>query len=241
VQIERAKVLLTGANRGSGRALARALRDAGAEKIYLGARRPETLAPLLAIDDSRFVPVRLDITDQSLVDGVAAQAADVNLLINNAGVITFGNALDVPLATIEETFRTTFFGALRMVRAFAPVIERNGGGAVVNVLTLLALASVPSLSAYNASKAAAWSMTQSLRAALVDKGIAVHAVFPSAVDTEMNRGVEILKATPDEVAAAIVTGIGDGREDIFPDPISSKLYAAWTQDHKKLEKRFSRM
>src|SRR5689334_20872783 len=105
MQIDRARILLTGANRGIGRALALALRDAGAAKIYLGARRPETLAPLLAIDDRCFAPVRLDITDQGLVDGVAAQAADVSLLINNAGIITFGNALDVPFAAIEDTIR----------------------------------------------------------------------------------------------------------------------------------------
>jgi short-subunit dehydrogenase len=241
MQIERATVLLTGANRGIGRALALALRGAGVGKIYLGARRPAALEPLIALDPKRFVPVEIDITDQPHVEELANKASDVDMLINNAGVIAFGSILDVPLTAIEHTFRTNFYGSLLMARTFTPVIEKNGGGAIVNVLSLLALASMPSVAAYSAAKAAAWSMTQSLRAALSGKGIAVHAVFPSTVDTDMVRGVDIAKATPTEVAAAIVAGIAEGREDIFPDPISAKLYAAWTQDHKKLERRFARM
>jgi NAD(P)-dependent dehydrogenase (short-subunit alcohol dehydrogenase family) len=241
MQIERATVLLTGANRGIGRSLALALRDAGAEKIYVGARRPAALEPLIALDPKRFVPVEIDVTDQSLVEALAAKARDVNVLINNAGVIAFGSILDVPLATIEDTFRTNVYGSLLMARAFVPVIEKNGGGAIVNILSLLALASMPSVAAYSASKTAAWSMTQSLRAAVSSKGIAVHAVFPSSVDTDMVRGVDIAKATPTEVAAAVVAGVAEGREDIFPDAISAKLYAAWTQDHKKLERRFAGM
>jgi short-subunit dehydrogenase len=187
------------------------------------------------------VPVTVDITDRTAIVALAAQASDVNLLINNAGVVTFGGILDVPDDTLEATFRTNFYGSLAMARAFVPVIERRGGGAIVNVLTMLALASMPSMSAYNASKAAAWSATQSLRAALRDRGIAVHAVFPSAVDTEMLASVDTIKVSPQEVATGIVAGIADGREDIFPDAMSVKSYAAWLKDHKQMERRFARL
>jgi short-subunit dehydrogenase len=128
-----------------------------------------------------------------------------------------------------------------MSRAFAPVIKQNGGGAIVNVLTLVALASMPGLAVYNASKAAAWSMTQSLRASLAGEKIEVYGVFPGAIDTDMLKGVEMPKTSPADVAKAIVAGLSEGREDIFPDPMSQQLYTAWRQDHKAVEKQFATM
>lgn len=239
MRIDNATALVTGANRGIGLALTRALLSAGAPKIYVAARRIETLREVLAQDRARLVPLQLDVTEADAVAALPQQAPDVTLLVNNAGMVSFGSIVDVPLETIDAVFKTNFLGSLLMSRAFAPVLERNGGGAIVNVLTLLALASMPSLAAYNASKAAAWSATQSLRAALSGKGISVHAVFPSAVDTQMLSGVQTPKASPEQVAAAIVAGIAEDREDIFPDPTSAKVYAAWSADHKKIEKRFA--
>jgi short-subunit dehydrogenase len=128
-----------------------------------------------------------------------------------------------------------------MTRAFVPILERNGGGAIVNLLTLVALASMPGLSTYNASKAAAWSMTQSLRASVSDKNIAVYGVFPGAVDTDMLAGVDMAKTSPVEIAKALLQGIESDREDIFPDPMSTQIYAAWQQDHKAVEKQFATM
>ncbi len=163
------------------------------------------------------------------------------MLINNAGVLDFGAVLETPRTAFERNFGTNFYGLLAMTRAFAPAIERNGGGAVVNILTLVALASMPGLGVYNASKAAAWSLTQSLRAGLAGKGIAVHGVFPGAVDTDMLAGVEMTKTSPADVARAVVEGVGRGVEDIFPDPMSSALYDAWRRDHKAVEKQFAAM
>jgi NAD(P)-dependent dehydrogenase (short-subunit alcohol dehydrogenase family) len=233
--------LVTGANRGIGRALVGALLDAGAVKVYATARDRLSLAALTALDPARVIPLQVDITDRNSVTQASEQATDVNLLINNAGILSFGNILETPLEAIYQQFDVNFYGTLNMTRAFVPILERNGGGAIVNLLTLVALASMPGLSTYNASKAAAWSMTQSLRASVSDKNIAVYGVFPGAVDTDMLAGVDMAKTSPVEIAKALLQGIESDREDIFPDPMSTQIYAAWQQDHKAVEKQFATM
>jgi short-subunit dehydrogenase len=185
------------------------------------------------------VAILADVTDREAIAALAKSAGDVTLLINNAGILSFGSILDTPLDAVEAQFGTNFYGPLNVSRAFAPLIERNGGGAIVNILTIVALASMPGLAGYNASKAAAWSMTQSLRGSLAGKGITVHAVFPGPVDTDMAVGVDIPKTGAAEVAQAIVRGIEAGAEDIFPDAMSADVYAAWRSDHKAIEKRFA--
>jgi short-subunit dehydrogenase len=165
----------------------------------------------------------------------------VTLLINNAGVLDFGSVLDAPLLAFERNFGTNFYGVLATSRVFAPVIEKNGGGAIVNLLTLVALASMPGLGVYNASKAAAWSLTQSMRAGLAGRGIAVHGVFPGAVDTDMLASVQMAKTSPDAVAQAVIQGVSQSVEDIFPDPMSASVYEAWRKDHKAVEKQFAAM
>ena len=241
MQIKNSTAFVTGANRGIGRALVEALLDAGAGKVYAAARRLDSLDAVTSIDSKRIIPLQADVTDRARIAALPMEAPDVNLLINNAGVLDFGGILDAPLDTVVREFETNFYGKLVLARAFAPVIEKNGGGAIVNMLTLVALASMPGLGVYNASKAAAWSMTQSLRANLAGKGIAVHGVFPGAVDTDMIAAVEMPKTSAADVARAIVAGIDAGEEDIFPDPMSSQMYAAWKSDHKAVEKQFAAM
>jgi NAD(P)-dependent dehydrogenase (short-subunit alcohol dehydrogenase family) len=241
MQIRSATALVTGANRGIGRALVAALLQAGARAVYAASRDPRNLEATLALDRKRVQPVPLDVTDRDQVAALPARLRDVTVLVNNAGILHFGGILDVPLDAMAAQLDTNFYGKLLMARAFAPVIERNGGGAIVNMLTLVALASMPGLAVYNASKAAAWSMTQSLRASLAERGVAVHAVFPGAVDTDMLAGVEMPKTSPEDVAAAIVAGVAAGEEDIFPDPMSAQVYAAWKQDHKAVERQFASM
>ena len=231
--------LVTGANRGIGRALVQSLLDAGVQKVYATARSSNTLAQLPI--DPRIVPLQLDVTDEAAVAGLTSTARDVTLLINNAGVLDFGSVLDAPMAAFERNFATNFFGLLRMSRALSPAIERNGGGGIVNVLTLVALASMPGLGVYNASKAAAWSLTQSLRADLSARNVEVYAVFPGAVDTDMLADVDMPKTSPADVAAAVVRGLVAGCEDIFPDAMSSGLYEQWKLDHKAVEKQFATM
>ncbi len=241
MKIHQSTALVTGANRGLGRAFVAALLQAGVRRVYATARDEAGLAEVLALDKARVLPLQLDVLDAAQIAAAARSAPDVNLLINNAGVLEFGSILEVERSKVAHQFDANFYGPLDMARAFAPVIERQGGGAVVNVLTLVALASMPGLATYNASKAAAWSMTQSLRAELARRGIAVHGVFPGAVDTDMLAGVEMPKSAPAEVAAAVIAGIEADCEDIFPDPMSTQLYAAWKQDHKAVEKQFAAM
>ena len=241
MEIKKAVALVTGANRGIGHELVHALLDAGAKKVYAAARNINSLAATLALDPKRVIAVQVDLTDRQRVAALPKDASDVNLLVNNAGVLDFGGILDVPLDAVTRNFETNFYGKLLMARAFAPVIERNGGGAIVNILSLVSLVSAPGLAAYNASKAAAWSMTLSLRANLAAKGIAVHGVFPAGVDTDMLAGVDVPKASPVDVARAVISGLAENREDIFPDAMSTQVYAAWRQDHKAVEKQFAAM
>lgn len=231
--------LVTGGNRGIGRALVHALLTAGVKKIYATARNSDKVSQLPS--DPRVVPLQVEVSDPNSVTALAAAAPDVTLLINNAGVLDFGPVLDAPLAAFERNFATNFYGVLYMSRAFAPVIERNSGGAIVNVLTLVALASMPGLGVYNASKAAAWSLTQSLRANLASRNIEVYGVFPGAVDTDMLAGVEMPKTSPADIAEAVVRGLIESSEDIFPDSMSAGLYVAWKADHKAVERQFGTM
>lgn len=241
MEIKKVVAVVTGANRGIGRELVRALLDAGAKKVYATARDIKSLAATLALDPKRVVALQLDVTNHQRVAALPNEAGDANLLINNAGVLDFGGILDVPLDAVKRNVETNFYGKLLMARAFAPVIERNGGGAIVNMLSLVSLVSAPGLSGYNASKAAAWSMTLSLRASLAAKGVTVHGVFPAGVDTDMLAGVDVPKASPVEVAKAVVAGLASNQEDIFPDAMSTQVYAAWKQDHKAVEKQFAAM
>lgn len=241
MEIANTTALVTGANRGIGRAIVAALLAAGAARVHAAARDPASLAATVALNPARVVPLRLDVTDAAQLASLPSRAPDVRLLINNAGVLDFGSALDAPIAALERNMAVNFYGTLNASRAMAPVLAGHGGGAIVNIITLVALASMPGLAVYNASKAALWSITQSLRASLAAQRVAVHGVFPGAVDTDMLAGVEMAKTSPEDVAAAIVAGVAAGEEDIFPDPMSTALYAAWRADHKAVERQFGAM
>lgn len=231
--------LVTGASRGIGKALVQELLARGAKKVYaLG--KSEAILKAYA-GDNRVVALRCDVADMASVEKAAAKANDVSLVFSNAGVLDFGNILDVSQDTLERNFATNFYGQLNIARSFAPIIERNGGGHITNVLTVVALVSMPALSAYNASKAAALSLTQSLRGDLAKKNIAVHAVFPGPVDTEMAAAITLPKTAPVDVAKAILDGIAADEEDIFPDPMAKQVFAGWRADPKALEKQFASM
>jgi NAD(P)-dependent dehydrogenase (short-subunit alcohol dehydrogenase family) len=164
----------------------------------------------------------------------------VSILFNNAGVLNFGSVLDAPPTAFNQHFDVNFYGVLNTTRAFAPTLTKHHG-AVVNILTLVALASMPGLGVYNASKAAAWSLTQSFRADFAKRHVKVFSVFPGAVDTDMLKGVEMPKAVPADVASAVLKGVEADEEDIFPDPMSRQLYALWAADHKAIERQFATM
>ena len=240
MKIKNTVALVTGANRGIGAALVQALLECGASKVYAAARQEADLPTLGVRDERRIVPVHLDVTNASHVARVARQATDVTVLFNNAGVLSFGSVLDAPSTAFLQNFDVNFYGLLHTTRAFAPTLTKHHG-AVVNVLTLVALASMPGLGVYNASKAAAWSLTQSLRADFAKRQVRVFSVFPGAVDTDMLKGVEMPKAAPLDVASAVLRGIEADEEDILPDPMSRELYAQWMTDHKAIERQFATM
>lgn len=240
MKIANTVALVTGANRGIGAALVQALLERGASKVYAAARREGDLGTLASKTDRRIVPVHLDVTNAAHLARVAGQAGDLQMLFNNAGVLNFGSVLDAPATAFSENFDVNFFGLLHTTRAFAPALTKHQG-AVVNILTLVALASMPSLGVYNASKAAAWSLTQSLRGDFAKRGVKVFGVFPGAVDTDMLKDVEMPKTAPADVASEVLMGVEADQEDIFPDPMAKTLYAQWTTDHKAIEHQFAAM
>jgi len=231
---------VTGANRGIGRALVESLLAQGASRVYAAARHLADLEPVVALDPRRVVPLQLDVTNASDLAAAAGKASDVTLLINNAGALDFGSVLEAPPEAFTRDFEVNFYGPLNATRAFAPSLVR-GQGAVVNVLTVVALASMPGIGVYNASKAAAWSLTQSLRGDLGKRGVKVFSVFPGPVDTDMARGLQMQKASPRSVADEVLAGVEAGVEDIFPDPTSKQVYGAWAADHKAVERQFATM
>lgn len=244
MNIKSSIVLVTGSNRGLGRALVRAALEAGAARVYAGARQPEKLDALVAEARDRVIPLALDITDPASLAAAAARAADVTLLINNAGVLAASGVVASSADAVATEFATNFFGTLAATKAFLPALERagaSGGAAVVNVLSIVSLANMPGLGAYSAAKAAAFSMTQALRADVAKKNIRVHAVLPGAIDTDMVRSLEMPKTSPELVARGILEGVEQGLEEILPDPMSRDLFAIWKRDPKELERQLASM
>lgn len=224
---------VTGANRGLGRALVEVLLARGARRVYAASREG---APH---SDSRVVAVRLDVTDPAQALEAAAAAPDVDLLINNAGVQASMSVLQSDPAALRRDLDVNYHGVINVVRAFVPVLEKSRRPAIANVLSMLALASMPVIGGYAASKAAAWSLTQSLRGELRAKGIRVHAVFPGPIDTDMSRHFEIPKTPPDVVARGAIDGIEAGHDDIAADPMSADVLAAFRRDPREIERRFA--
>lgn len=224
--------LVTGANRGLGAALVAELLRRGVPRVYAAARQPEPN------DDSRVVPLRLDITDNAQIGAAASVATDVRLLVNNAGTAEFADPFAAERAAVAREMSVNHTGTFDVIRGFAPVIEAAGGGAVVNVLTLLSFTSMPAMAGYSASKAAAHSMTQAIRPGLAVRGITVHGVYPGAIDTDMLAGIDMPKTPPHEVAAAIVDGVLAGDAEIYPDPMSRRMGELRDQDRQAFEQAF---
>ena len=225
--------------RGLGRAFVEAYLQHGAKRVYATARRKEDLAAIVALDPSRVVPLTLDVTQAKECKALATSAPDINVLINNAGALAVGNLLQATESDLRRDMEVNYFGMLSVTRALAPVIATNGGGEIVNLLSVVSLASMPGIAGYNASKAAAWSATQALRADLAKQNIRVVGVFPGPIDTDMAKSIPMDKTPPSVVAREVIEGIAAGMEDIFPDPMSKQVYAGWKADHKAVEKQFA--
>ncbi|WP_326544320.1 SDR family oxidoreductase [Pseudorhodoferax sp.] len=222
MQIADAVVLVTGANRGLGLQFARQALALGARKVYAAARRPET------IDLPGAVPLALDVTDAAQLARAAAACGDVTLLINNAGISRSGTALDpASEAGMREQFETNVFGPLAASRAFAPVLARNGGGAIVNMLSVLSWLTLPGTAGYCASKSAIWSLTNSLRQELRPQGTLVVGVHVGLMDTDMTRGVPAAKTDPAEVARQVFAAVQAGASEVLADALSHEVRASF--------------
>jgi NAD(P)-dependent dehydrogenase (short-subunit alcohol dehydrogenase family) len=216
--IEGKSVLVTGANRGLGQALVEEALKRGATRVYAGTRRP------LNHPDERVVAVILDVTDPTPVQRAAEKVESLDILFNNAGVAVPDELSD--RAALERHLAVNLFGTWGVTEAFQPLLTRSGG-AVVNVVSLAAIAAVPVLPAYSISKAAVFSLSQSLRALLAARGVNVHAVMAGPIDTDMVRGLDIPKTSPESVARGIFDGVERGDEEIFPDPMSETMAGSW--------------
>jgi len=233
MEIHGTTVLVTGANRGLGRRLVDALLERGAAKVYAASRVP------LPWGDPRVTALALDLTDSDTIAAAARAASDATIVINNAGTAAFAGPLDADPVAVRAEMAVNYDGTFEVVRAFAGVLERNGGGAIVNVLSLLSLASTPPMAGYSASKAAAHSLTQALRPVLREKGTSVHGVYPAGIDTDMLAGVDAPKTPPRQVADGLLDGLAAEQEDIFPDPNAQAMARTWWADPKAFERAFS--
>ena len=207
-------ILVTGANRGLGRQFTQALLAAGAAKVYAGARDPQS------VTQPGVQAVRLDVTDAESIAAAAAVLTDVDVVVNNAGIMQPASLLaSSDIGAIHKIFDVNVWGLLAVTQAFAPVLKRNGGGVVLNVLSVLSWVALPSSGAYSASKAAAWALTNGLRHELRSQGTRVVGVHPAYIDTDMTAGVAAPKSTPEQVVAEVLRALADGRDEVLVDDV----------------------
>lgn len=221
-------VLVTGANRGLGQALVLEALSRGARRVYAGTRQ------LFAHPDERVTPLLLDVTDPVQIQAALDRVDALDILINNAGVSVPDDLNQ--RAALERHLAVNLYGTLDVTRACLPLLTRSRGG-VVNIVSVGAVAAVPVLPAYSISKAAALSLTQSLRALLSGRGVSVFAVMPGPIDTDMVRDLDIPKTPPEDVARAALDGVEQGDEEIFPDPMSRLLADGWRAGVAKMLER----
>ncbi|MFD0686068.1 SDR family oxidoreductase [Actinomadura fibrosa] len=222
--IEGAVALVTGGSRGIGRALVEALYERGAAKVYATARTAG------AVGHPDAVPLALEVTDPDSVAAAAAAASDATILINNAGTLSAASFLGSPVEDVRREFDVNFFGPLLTTRAFVPVLERNGGGHILNVHSVLSWITIPGAEAYSASKSALWSQTNALRLALRPRGITVTGLHVGYVDTDMAAGVEGPKVAPRDVAEQALDGIEGDAPEVLVDELSRRVKAGLAAD-----------
>jgi NAD(P)-dependent dehydrogenase (short-subunit alcohol dehydrogenase family) len=221
-------VLITGANRGIGQALVEEALRRGATRVYAGTRQP------LAHSDGRVTPLTLDVTNAAQIQAAVKGVESLDLLVNNAGLGLYEDVAD--RAALEQQLAVNLFGPYAVTQAFLPLLIRSRG-AIINVLSAAAVAAVPVMPGYSMSKAAAFSLSQSLRALLAAQGVTVHVVLSGPVDTDMTRVLDIPKVSPESVAQAIFDGAENGQEEIFPDPMSQAWFESWRSGAAKALER----
>ena len=219
MKIENAVVLITGANRGIGLAFARELLARGARKVYAGARDPASITPQAGVQ-----ALRLDVNHPGEVAAAAALAQDVTLVINNAGIAQPGGFLAADSEEVaRRIFETNFFGVLRVSQAFAPILSANGGGALLNVLSVASWVNGGELAAYSASKSAAWSLTNALRNELAGQKTQVLGLHMAYVDTDLTRGFDVPKTSPEQIVKRALNGLESGLDEVLADELTQHV------------------
>jgi short-subunit dehydrogenase len=246
MKIEGSIALVTGANRGIGRALVTALVNSGAKKVYAGMRDVDAFnksdPQFLENFKGKVEPVSLDITKKNQVDSAVEKAYDINLLINNAGIANYSGFIAADdLASARQEMEVNYFATLAMIRGFAPVLKRNNGGAIVNILSVASLINFPMLGSYSASKAALFSLTQGVRAELAAQGTTVTGVFPGPIDTDMAKGIDMEKGSPAETAQGTLKALENGQEDVFIDQMAVQFQKDLLSDPKSVERQCGEM
>ena len=235
MDIDGSIALVTGANRGLGRAFSAHLLERGAAKVYAAARRPE------AVDLPGVVPVALDITDPARVAELGRELGDVTLVVNNAGTSSGADLLTGGADAVREALSTHLFGSLDVVRAFAPVLGRNGGGAVVNVLSALSWFGLQGANAYHVAKAAEWAMTNAVRLELEDQGTLVTGLHLGAADTDMTADYDGPKIAPEDLARITMDGVEAGAWEIVADEWTATVKASLAGDPREFHRAIAGM
>lgn len=232
--------LVSGGNRGIGKAIVVELLERGASKVYAGARNPDTLSVLKEKYGDRLVPLKLDVTETSSIAEAVKVANDVEILINNAGILSAGGLLaDDAAENLVNDLSVNVYGLLNLTNTFIDVLRSKDSAAIANVSSLAGLANMPVIGTYSVTKAAVHSMTQGYRAELAQTNVLVSGVYPGAIDTDMTKGMEMGKDTPENVAKAVVDGLIAGSEDIYPDAMSEQLGTGYESSPKAIEKEFA--
>lgn len=218
MKLDQSVVLITGANRGIGLEFAKQALARGARRVYAAARDPAS------IKLAGVTPIRLDVTDPAQIARIARECGDVNVLINNAGIAETGGFLaDADLSATRRQFETNFFGMLRLSQAFAPVLAKNGGGALLNVLSIASWINRPLLGTYGASKTAAWALTNGLRHELREQGTQVTALHMGFVDTDLTHGMEVPKSSPQDIVRRAYEGLESGELEVLADDMTRQV------------------
>ncbi len=232
--------LVSGANRGIGKAIAIELLENGASKVYAGARNTDSLKELQNKYGERLVPLHLDVTDQSTIESASKQIEDLDILVNNAGVFSVGKIFSPEAnSSLKENLNVNVWGVINLSNAVVNHLRKDNETAIINISSVAGLGNMPMASTYSVSKASVHSITQGMRAELAEQNTLVMGVYPGPIDTDMTAAVEMEKDSPENVAKAVIKGLTEGIEDVFPDVMSKQIGEFYASNPKGVEQQFA--